>query len=209
MDLYPSDGSFDEFKSPDITAWKLARAAIEHENNLVNQRLTWLSTSQAFLFSAFALIFLAWTRGDMKGSPFQPVVPWILTAIGLFALYICLALQVSLRQAFWAIADVTQFYKKLKNENGFGSRTPPLHRWRKPPFRGILDQHFLPGSLACLWVVILGVLAVSQSPPMLSKIESFTVGDALTLLAILFALVCGYIFGSWKKTTSAGFDDES
>src|SRR4051794_34104613 len=106
MNLYPKDGTFDEFKSPEITAWKMARGAIEHENILVNHRLTWLSTSQAFLFSVFGLMFLASAKGELRGSA-ETVVPWVMTIVGLFALYICIVLQIALSRAFWALAKIT------------------------------------------------------------------------------------------------------
>ena len=48
---------YDEFKDKETVDWKRVRAAIEHENTLVNHRLTWLLTSQALLFGGFGLIF--------------------------------------------------------------------------------------------------------------------------------------------------------
>ncbi len=48
--------TFDEFKSPRITLWRLTRAGIEHENTLTNHRITWLLYSQAFLLAVFGVI---------------------------------------------------------------------------------------------------------------------------------------------------------
>src|SRR5205085_3238481 len=58
--------SFKEFEAPDVTAWKLARTVIEHENILVNQRLTWLLTSHAFLFTFFSGLFVALERNELE-----------------------------------------------------------------------------------------------------------------------------------------------
>jgi hypothetical protein len=123
FETYPNDGSFDESKSPDISAWKLARANIEHENNLVNQRLTWLLASQTVLFSAFGLLFLASAKtGELINSAQVPV-DILLTALGLFALYFCFAISIALEQAFEAIDSIADWYEKLGNDHpGFGKR---------------------------------------------------------------------------------------
>jgi hypothetical protein len=47
----------DEFRDMRVTDWKRVRAAIEHENTLVNHRLTWLLTSQGFLLAGFGAIY--------------------------------------------------------------------------------------------------------------------------------------------------------
>lgn len=62
----PGDADWDEFHDDEIVDWKRVRSAIEHENELTNHRLTWLLTSQGFLFAAFALIFQASTKTDVK-----------------------------------------------------------------------------------------------------------------------------------------------
>jgi hypothetical protein len=44
---------WDEFKSRPHADWKRVRGAIEHENNIINNRLTWLFTSQLILFGGY------------------------------------------------------------------------------------------------------------------------------------------------------------
>jgi len=55
-----------EHNDPEVLDWNRVRSEIEHEDNLTNHRLTWLLTSQGFLFAAFALIFQASTKTDVK-----------------------------------------------------------------------------------------------------------------------------------------------
>src|ERR1051325_10433252 len=116
-DGYLSESSFNEFESPDITAWKLARAAVEHENALVNHRITWLLQSQAFLFSAFFLVFLSWSRGDVYGAALT-VIPGLLAVIALFGIYVCIVIQRGIARANEALSDVTVHYKALAEKNG-------------------------------------------------------------------------------------------
>ncbi|BBO33243.1 hypothetical protein [Lacipirellula parvula] len=58
------EAGWDEFHDIAIVNWKRIRTSIEHENLLVNHRITWLIASQAFLFAAFALIFQAAVVND-------------------------------------------------------------------------------------------------------------------------------------------------
>lgn len=40
---------------PPVEQYKIVRGQIEHEDNLISQRLSWLLASQAFLFTAYAI----------------------------------------------------------------------------------------------------------------------------------------------------------
>src|SRR5262244_2376918 len=40
---------------PPLEHYRIVRGQIEHEDNLVSQRLSWLLASQAFLFTAYAI----------------------------------------------------------------------------------------------------------------------------------------------------------
>lgn len=52
---FEPDLGWDEFKDPQITDWKRVRGVIEHENALVNNRITWLLASHGFLFTILGL----------------------------------------------------------------------------------------------------------------------------------------------------------
>lgn len=45
-----------EFSNPRLVNWRRVRGLIEHENNLVHNRITWLFTSHIALLSAFAAL---------------------------------------------------------------------------------------------------------------------------------------------------------
>ena len=86
--------------SPDIPAapplsaaqhYQILRQQLEHEDNLVTQRLSWFLGSQAFLFSAFAIVLNAPMQsrfGDREPIIFFRLIP--IMAIGV-ALLIWLA----------------------------------------------------------------------------------------------------------------------
>lgn len=202
FDVYPLDGSFEEFKAPDVTAWKLARAAIEHENTLVNHRLTWLMQSQAFLLSAFSITMVAWVS-DSLAEPLRSRVALLLAVIALFGIYICAIIQRSVQKAFDALKNITLHYNRLVQSHGF-TRTPPLHVLRKPMI--LCDQHDLPFAIAILWVVLAGVLILTQYPDALSGISSQNVAVGLGIVA--GALVGGF-FGRVLGTRKKKVNDEA
>jgi hypothetical protein len=91
MTLRPEQENWDEFHDVDIVNWKRVRSALEHENLLMNHRLTWLLSSQAFLFAAFAIIFQVSTKIDVDSDHrvlYQIIMAYLAATGFLVALYI-------------------------------------------------------------------------------------------------------------------------
>lgn len=88
--------SWDEFHDDEIVDWKRLRLCIEHENALVNHRLTWLFASQAFLFTSFGVIWNAWK--NPSGNNIIPTLTCqaFLMAISCIGIIVCRAIQQSL-----------------------------------------------------------------------------------------------------------------
>ena len=51
-----------------IEYYQIIRSQIEHEDNLINQRLSWFVAAQAFLFSAYAISSMRRRRYVYKAS---------------------------------------------------------------------------------------------------------------------------------------------
>ncbi|MFO0943166.1 MAG: hypothetical protein U0930_20715 [Pirellulales bacterium] len=49
--------------------WKMVRSAIEHEDNLINQRLSWLFAGHAFLFICFAMLQTTLLSKEVEWEP--------------------------------------------------------------------------------------------------------------------------------------------
>ncbi|MDR5856895.1 hypothetical protein P9239_04965 [Caballeronia sp. LZ062] len=62
---------FNEATNQDYADWKRLRLVIEHENTLVNHRLTWLLTSQTVAFAAIAVIFKEWLPDRKDGGTYD------------------------------------------------------------------------------------------------------------------------------------------
>lgn len=184
---YWGDKDFAEDAAPDIVAWRLARSAIEHENSLVNHRMTWFLTSQAFLFSAFVLVFIAQSKGDLKDL--EPLPALILGAIGFFGGYFALATQDGLSRAFIATSRVTNSYRKLAHNNTFDPIVPPLHLWEPPKF---FSQQKLPIAALALWIVLVLGCIIFPFPEIREQIKSITVESVLKILSYLLFAAIGY-----------------
>jgi hypothetical protein len=187
--LYPDD--FNESAAPDITAWKLARSAIEHENDLINHRMTWFFSAQAFLLGVF---FLALTSDDssiLRQQDNLIFLPIVLGLIGLLAIFMCGATSNGLDRAYLALDRITRHYVKLAKAHNF-KRTPPLHAWGKPR---ILNTLYVPRVTLILWVVLeICCAAIFVSSSASAYLRSISLE---TYLAISSALVS--FFGVWMQ----------
>lgn len=92
------DLKFDEFKDKEAANWRRVRAFIEHENALINHRLSWLFSSQAFLFTAFTLVFNVW-KSSSGGLGAGNHFPYLLSIISGVGILICLSIQRGLNAA--------------------------------------------------------------------------------------------------------------
>jgi hypothetical protein len=88
--------SWDEFHDDEIVDWKRLRLCIEHENALVNHRLTWLFASQAFLFTSFGVIWTAWKNPSGGNSIPSLTCQVFLMAVSCIGIIVCRAIQQSL-----------------------------------------------------------------------------------------------------------------
>lgn len=62
---YEHELDFNEFTDPFVADWKRVRSLIEHEDELINQRTTWLLSVNAFLFTSFFLSHKSDTTPDL------------------------------------------------------------------------------------------------------------------------------------------------
>jgi hypothetical protein len=100
--------SWDEFHDEEIVDWKRCRLAIEHENQLVNHRLSWMFASQGFLFAAFGAIWNSWKySASTKASTETITSVAILTIICLVGIAVCAGIQMSVLEAEMQLASLT------------------------------------------------------------------------------------------------------
>jgi hypothetical protein len=105
---------FDEFKDKEYADWRRIRLAVEHENTLVNHRITWLLTSQAFLIAALVGIF----NEAQKPEGINADQAWLFSfAIALISITICFAIGRSLAEASFQLDHLDKWWYRRWNTN--------------------------------------------------------------------------------------------
>jgi len=143
-------------KSNEEFNWKerliALRKMIEHEDNIINHRMSWFGVFQGLLFTAFAATY----KSEFKNiCEFRLLLP-----------YFGIAVSLSFFISFWCSS------KALKNLKGIwrGKETeiPPvgldLDDYGMPLklLRIFLPWHFLP------WIIIITSLMATQNPPLVA-----------------------------------------
>ncbi len=132
-----------------IDFYRLIRGQIEHEDNLITQRLSWFLASQAFLFSAFAIVLNAPLQsrfGDRVQIVFFKLIPIIAIAVGLLiwlAIWGGILAMRRLRVMLHARSDLADF--------------PMIQGPRHTRWMGLGAPVFLPPVFAAVWAALLFV----------------------------------------------------
>ena len=86
-----------------IQYYKIIRSQIEHEDNLINQRLSWFVAAQAFLFSAYAILLNAPSQVRLEGFGTQREILFFL--IPLVAIGVSILIYTTVIAAMLATAN--------------------------------------------------------------------------------------------------------
>jgi hypothetical protein len=179
------DLRFDEFKDKEFANWRRVRASVEHENTLVNHRLSWLFSSQAFLFSAFILVFNAWkssSGGLATGSHF----PYLLSIISIVGILICLSIQRGLNAAEDQLRALDKWWHRELDKSGQyivwktrKERNDALEKksLKHPPLQGFiryvwwdrwLTYSVVPAFFLMAWALIVILIIFDLSSPVVT-----------------------------------------
>lgn len=151
FDLYNKsvDIYYSEFMNRDIINWKRARSVIEHENILINHRITWLVWSQAALLAASGVLMrMLFDRRTLAGNDPEQVSQghnvYLLSATDILATLLALMLV----GFFLAIA----VYYNVQNANKQISRITKW--WYREAFPNIYGEEENPGSNMEKWELV-------------------------------------------------------
>lgn len=133
----------------------LIEVKIGHELNLINHRISWLASSQAFLFLAVATLLTTLSK------PTHQAVVVFLFGIPMAGFVLCLQVLRSVNAAFSVLErHLLQERKLITDEiNGIcGTDLAPLGPDRLTDFVGALPAKWIPSTFMVSWVVVLGLL---------------------------------------------------
>jgi hypothetical protein len=183
--------TFDEAKDKALADWKRIRSAIEHENMLVNHRLTWLFTTQGFLIAFFGLIIKLYIdlQDDKRNTFFGPLII-ISVTICVLALYMCRSVRRGLIGASDQLRKIDNWWHfrpdgvvdplcsskigHLRKKYSFIRQLASLCKINKHPdlqgalrmrFDSYWGNEFIPNVFQMIWILLIFVtfLAMSNS----------------------------------------------
>ena len=156
-------------QSEAIALYNVYRDYVKHEDTLMNVRMTWFLTTQAFLFSCYALL----NQKRLSAGTFELVRSWqefvgdptdlkfkfgtlILTLICFFGFFTARRSYISVRAASLAVVALRSKWDAELAQNGGFANLPNITGGGDAKARdeGWASAAFLPRAAMVIWVLI-------------------------------------------------------
>src|SRR5919109_2503578 len=135
-----------------IQYYHIIRSQIEHEDNLINQRLSWFVASQAFLFSAYAILLNAPSQVRLQSFAAQQDI--LFPLIPLVGIGVSILIYVTIIAAMLATANLRRFLKShVKDEEM--ALLPPVQGYRQTLLLGQASPVLIPFVFMISWIWLL------------------------------------------------------
>jgi hypothetical protein len=130
-----------------LDQFRLVRQQIEHEDNLISQRLSWLLGSQSFLFTAYAISLNG--PAQMHSKVFESTVALLIVLLPLVAIVSAMLIWVAVLAGVWTMYKLRHaFQRKFLAE--FQTDIPPV----QSTGGALIMGHFAPVFLSPLFLVV-------------------------------------------------------
>jgi hypothetical protein len=139
----------DEKTSPE-DVYRLFRGRIEHEDNLIMQRLSWLVASQSFLFTAYAITTNGLSESKAAGG-FLEQSALLFRLIPTVAICVALLIYISILAALRAIRQIRRLYQA----RSVPPELPPIQTAATTRLLGLSAPLLLPLLFVSVWLVLL------------------------------------------------------
>jgi hypothetical protein len=135
-----------------LETYRVFRDRIEHEDNLIIQRLSWLVASQSFLFTAYAITTNGLSGLDPKlAGRFVEQAGLLFRLIPTVAIGVALLIYISILAALKAIRQIRYLYQ-LK---ALPADLPPIQTSATTRLLGLFAPLLLPLLFVSVWLVLL------------------------------------------------------
>ena len=135
-----------------IQYYQIIRSQIEHEDNLINQRLSWFVAAQAFLFSAYAILLNAPSQVRLQSFAAQQEILFFL--IPLVAIGVSILIYITVIAAMLATANLRRLLETHMNEKD-SALLPPVQGYRQTLLLGQASPISIPFLFMTSWIVLL------------------------------------------------------
>lgn len=180
------DIDWDEFKDLGFADWKRTRAALEHENLLINHRMTWLLQSQGFLLASFGFVLQA----SLSAKPEAEVVfQLVMGSLALIGISMCLYLRWSLQAAFHQHRALEKWWKDHHPDKNLH---PPLCGHEPQTlFRFELPYSVFPIIFVIGWFLFLAIPLRRAAFALLQQPGVFLLYTAVGLALVVLGIFIG------------------
>lgn len=132
-----------------VERYHVLRDQIQHEDNLTTQRLSWLMASQAFLFTAYAIVM---NGPERAMSPFAAAQQqWLITAIPALALSSAGLIYVSIIAGVIALLNLHRLTRRLCGADSAGAAFPPIQGTAFTRITGLSSPLLVPPIFIGIW----------------------------------------------------------
>jgi hypothetical protein len=135
-----------------IQYYQIIRSQIEHEDNLINQRLSWFVAAQAFLFSAYAIILNAPSQARLQSFATQQEI--LVFLIPLVAIGVGILIYITVIAAMLAMANLRRLLESHAKEKEIAV-LPPVQGYRQTLLPGQASPILIPLLFMIGWIVLL------------------------------------------------------
>jgi hypothetical protein len=144
--------SYASEKNSALEMYRLFRGRIEHEDNLIIQRLAWLVASQSFLFTAYAITTNGLSSLEPKSAGrFLEQAELLFRLIPTVAIGVALLIYISILAALRAIRQMRRLYLAKPTP----PELPPIQTSATTRLLGLSAPLLLPLLFVSVWLVLL------------------------------------------------------
>lgn len=132
--------------------YSIIRGQIEHEDNLIGQRLSWFVAAQSFLFTAYAI-----TVSNSGPNHTQPVIErmrLLLWLIPLTAILTCVLIYATIIAGSFAILALHRLYHDYVDHAAV-TGLPPVQGYRRTQLLGQAAPMLMPLVFLIVWFTLL------------------------------------------------------
>jgi hypothetical protein len=133
-----------------IQYYQMIRSQIEHEDNLINQRVSWFVTAQAFLFTAYAIVLNASPQVRLQSFATQQEI--LFSLIPVVAIGVSILIYITIIAAMLAMANLRRMVKDHVDDS---TLLPPVQGYRQTFFLGQATPILIPFLFMISWIVLL------------------------------------------------------
>jgi len=207
-------------ENPEIIDWKRARSVIEHENTLVNNRVTWLLVSQGFLFAAYGTLLTSWGKAELRIG--RETFVLLLLALLIISGYICISIGIVLAAAVKHIKYVHSWWYKIEISNAStriieeatyslsdrNQRHPYLQGWKARTRTRPFDTEFMPYFFLFGWTILFFIGVIVAYPELWTQFLNVLTRILAVVGVLVVAATIAMVAYRYGKR-SAGAEDKS